>query len=105
MKRVIKSYEKLDANLLALFQKSYPEGITAGSILTFQDHLGRRFKGVELVAEDTVYLIKLDEMLRSTFTEVEEKEEPEEEFDREDGPDSADDDDYTEDASFEGIDD
>lgn len=102
MKKVIKSYEKMDANLLALLQKQYPEGINPGIIITFQDHTGKRFKGVELLDEaaETVYLIKLDEMLRSTFTESEEKEETEEDYDREDAPDSDSDDDGFEDSSF-----
>jgi hypothetical protein len=106
MKKVIKSYEKLDVAMLALFQRQFPEGISPGIILTFQDHTGKRFKGVELVDDesDTVYLIKLDEMLRSTFTEAEEKEETDEDFEREDSPDSDGDDDNFDD-SFEGIDD
>jgi hypothetical protein len=104
MKRVIKSYEKMDANLQALFLKHYPEGVSAGSILTFQDHTGKRFKGVEIIEDDTMYLIKLDDLLRATFTESPEKEETEEDFDREESPDSDSDDDYAED-SFEGIDD
>jgi hypothetical protein len=106
MKKVIKSYEKLDATMLALLQKQFPEGINPGVMLTFQDHTGKRFKGVELLDEDseTIYLIKLDEMLRSSFSVVEEKEEPEEDFDREDGPESEGDDENLDD-SFEGIDD
>jgi hypothetical protein len=107
MKKVIKSYEKLDAAMLALLQKQYPEGVNPGVMLTFQDHTGKRFKGVELVDEeaDTVYLIKLDEMLRSAFTaEPEEKEETDEDFEREGNPDSDGDDDNFDD-SFEGIDD
>ncbi len=106
MKKVIKSYEKLDAAMLALFQKQFPDGVTPAVILTFQDHTGKRFKGVELVDEDTdtMYLIKLDEMLRSIFTEPEEKEEPSEDFDREDSPDG-DSEDENMDEPFEGIDD
>ena len=106
MKKVIKSYEKLDSHLLGLLQNQFPEGISPGVILTFQDHTGKRFKGVELLDEeaDTTYLIKLDEMLRTTFSAVEEKEEPEEDFDREDGPEGDAEDDNLDD-SFEGIDD
>lgn len=106
MKKVIKSYEKLDAAMLALLQKQFPEGISPGVILTFQDHTGKRFKGVEVVDEeaDSIYLIKLDGMLRSAFTEPEEKEENDEDFDREDNPD-ADGDDENLDEPFEGIDD
>jgi hypothetical protein len=105
MKRVIKSYEKMEPALQALFLKQYPDGVSAGSILTFQDHTGKRFKGVELLDEDTMYLIKLDELLKSTFSEPEEKEEQDEDFEREDSPDAEGDDDYNDDASFEGIDD
>jgi hypothetical protein len=107
MKRVIKSYEKMDAALQALFLKHYPEGVSAGSILTFQDHTGKRFKGVEIIEEDTMYLIKLDELLKSTYTETPEKEETEEgDFEREESPESDGDDDYgSDDSSFEGIDD
>lgn len=109
MKRVIKTYEKMDANLQALFIKQFPEGISLGIVLTFQDHTGKRFKGVELLDADadTLYLVKLDDYIRANFTEAEEKEEPAEgeEFEREDGPDAEGDDDYEEDASFEGIDD
>ncbi|MFN8396089.1 MAG: hypothetical protein U0176_15745 [Bacteroidia bacterium] len=104
MKRVIKSYEKMDAALQALFLQQYPEGVSAGSILTFQDHTGKRFKGVEIIYEDTMYLIKLDDMLRATFTESDEKEETDEDFEREESPESDGDDDYSED-SFDGIDD
>jgi hypothetical protein len=109
MKRVIKSYEKMDAATQALFVKQFPEGVSPGMVLTFQDHTGKRFKGVELLDEEaqTLYLVKLDEYIRANFTEVEEKEEPAEgeDFEREDGPDAEGDDDYQDDASFEGIDD
>jgi hypothetical protein len=108
MKKVIKSYEKLDAAMLALLQKQFPEGVNPGVILTFQDHTGKRFKGVELLDEEneTVYLIKLDEMLRSTFTaEPEEKEETDEDYEREGSDPEGDSDDDNFDDSFEGIDD
>lgn len=104
MKRVIKSYEKMDAPLQALFLKQFPEGVSAGMILTFQDHTGKRFKGVELIDGETMYLIKLDDMLRANFSEGDEKEEPEEEYDREENPDSDSDDDYNDD-NFDSVDD
>ena len=109
LKRVIKTYEKMDANLQALFLKQFPEGVSPGTVLTFQDHTGKRFKGVELLDEEaeTLYLVKLDDYLRANFAETEEKEEPAEgeDFEREDSPDAEGDDDYNEDAGFEGIDD
>jgi hypothetical protein len=110
MKRVIKSYEKMDATLQALFIKQFPDGVSPGIVLAFQDHTGKRFKGVELIDEDseTLYLVKLDDYLRANFSESEEKEEPAEgeDFERgEEGPDADADDDYQDDATFEGIDD
>lgn len=100
MKRVIKSYEKMDSALRVLLQKAYPDGINADVILTFQDHTGKRFKGLELVNEDTIYLIKLDEMLRSAFADADDKDDTDDDFDDDEGPDGD-----KLDDSFEGVDD
>ncbi|MFM2377057.1 MAG: hypothetical protein RLZZ165_2154 [Bacteroidota bacterium] len=109
MKRIIKTYEKMDAHLQALFLHQYPEAISPGIVLTFQDHTGKRFKGLELLdaENDTLYLVKMDDYLRANFTETEEKEAGGENdgFEREENPDAEREDDFEDDPSFEGIDD
>ena len=57
-KRVIKKFELLAADMLALVKERYPEGYE-DSLITFQTPKGEIEVGLPLETEDTYYLIKM----------------------------------------------
>jgi hypothetical protein len=66
-KRIIKKFEQLSAELLALVKKTYPDGFE-DSLITFQTPGGELASGLPLETEDTYYLIR---MPKSTLPEEE----------------------------------
>jgi len=57
-KRIIKKFEQLPAELLALVKKEYPDGFE-DSLITFQTPGGELASGLPLETEDTYYLIRM----------------------------------------------
>lgn len=57
-KRIIKKFELLSSDLLALVNEEYPEGFE-DNVITFQLHTGELARGVPLETEDARYLIRL----------------------------------------------
>jgi DNA-directed RNA polymerase subunit delta len=57
-KRIIKRFEHLPEDLLALVKKEYPDGYE-DSLITFQTMTGELASGLPLETEDTVYLIRM----------------------------------------------
>ena len=67
--RIIKKFEQLSAEMLALLKKEYPDGYE-DSLITFQTPKGTLEVGLPLETEDTYYLIK---MPKSSLPEEEEE--------------------------------
>ncbi len=57
-KRIIKKYELLSPELLALVKKEYPDGYE-DNLITFQTLTGELAMGLPLETEDTYYLIRM----------------------------------------------
>jgi hypothetical protein len=57
-KRIIKKFEQLSADMIALVKKTYPDGYEE-SLITFQTPKGELEIGLPLETEDTYYLIKM----------------------------------------------
>ncbi len=57
-KRIIKKFEQLSAELIALVKKEYPDGFE-DSLITFQTPGGELASGLPLETEDTYYLIRM----------------------------------------------
>ena len=57
-KRIIKKFEQLPDDLLALVKIEYPDGYE-DNLITFQTPMGELATGLPLETEDTYYLIKM----------------------------------------------
>lgn len=60
MKRVIKNYATLSPELRQILMTTFPEGITAKDVISFKDVKGNRLHGVEIITDDTLYLIRVE---------------------------------------------
>lgn len=60
MKRVIKNYATLGPELRQVLMTTFPEGITAKDVISFKDVKGNRLHGVEIIIDDTLYLIRVE---------------------------------------------
>lgn len=88
MKRIIKNYATLTPELRQLLDAKFPDGITAKDVVSFKDVKGNRLHGVEVLTEDTLYLIKVEGILERVAAAAEdgdEWEEPNEESEDWDG--------------------
>lgn len=65
MKRVIKDYKSIGLELFQLLVKSYPDGIDQDDLIRFTTPNGDKILAVELITEDTIYLIKMDQELQA----------------------------------------
>ncbi|SNR15786.1 hypothetical protein [Tenacibaculum jejuense] len=63
MKRVIVTYEKLTTNILDLLVEKYPYGYDFDDIISFKNAKGETVKAVEVIANDTTYLVKISSQL------------------------------------------
>ena len=92
-KRIIKKFEQLPAELLALVKREYPDGFE-DSLITFQTATGELASGLPLETDDTFYLIR---MPKSAVPDDEEEEDSDsgntENFENLDSLEIADDDD------------
>jgi hypothetical protein len=60
MKRVIKNYATLSPELRQILMTTFPEGITSKDVISFKDVKGNRLHGVEIITDDTLYLIRVE---------------------------------------------
>jgi hypothetical protein len=60
MKRVIKNYATLSPELRQIVTATFPEGITSKDVISFKDVKGNRLHGVEIITDDTLYLIRVE---------------------------------------------
>ncbi|MBN1951225.1 MAG: hypothetical protein JW801_08470 [Bacteroidales bacterium] len=57
-KRIIKKFEQLSDELLALIRQEYPDGFD-DNLITFQTPTGELASGLTLETDDTYYLIRM----------------------------------------------
>ncbi|HDZ07303.1 hypothetical protein LCGC14_0117960 [marine sediment metagenome] len=82
LNRVIVDFKKLTPEVLKLLVDRYPDGYDDRNIITFRNSQGERIEAVEVLTEDTKYLVKISAKLEYTM----------ENYDEDDYEDFADDD-------------
>lgn len=69
LKRVIVDFKKLTPEVLRLTVERYPEGYGDNDIISFKNASGERIEAVEVLTEDTKYLVKISEKLEKTMAD------------------------------------
>jgi len=72
LKRVIVDFKKLTPEVLKLLVERYPDGYDDRNIITFKNAQGERVEAVEVLTEDTKYLVKISAKLEYTMENYDE---------------------------------
>ena len=72
LKRVIVDFKKLTPEVLKLLVEKYPDGYDDDNIITFKNSHGERVEAVEVLTEDTKYLVKISAKLEKTMANYDE---------------------------------
>lgn len=67
LKRVIVDFKKLTPEILALLVARYPDGYDESEIISFRNHHDEIIEAVEVLTEDTKYLVKVSTTLALTM--------------------------------------
>lgn len=67
LKRVIVDFKKLTPEVLKLLVERYPDGYDDRNIISFRNANGERVEAVEVLTEDTKYLVKISAKLEYTM--------------------------------------
>ncbi|MBM1105491.1 hypothetical protein JQC67_04985 [Aurantibacter crassamenti] len=67
LKKVIVDFKKLTPEVLKLTVERYPDGYDDDDIISFRNAHGERIEAVEVLTEDTKYLVKISEKLEYTM--------------------------------------
>ncbi|TDQ32548.1 hypothetical protein [Zeaxanthinibacter enoshimensis] len=73
LKRVIVDFKKLTPEVLKLLVERYPDGYDDRNIITFKNAQGERIQAVEVLTEDTKYLVKISQKLEITMANYDEE--------------------------------
>lgn len=82
LKRVIVDFKKLTPEVLKLLVERYPDGYDDRNIISFKNAQGERVQAVEVLTDDTKYLVKISAKLEITMANYDE--EDYEDFDADD---------------------
>ena len=82
LKRVIVDFKKLTPEILAMLVDQFPDGYGDNDIVSFKNAKNELVEAVELVTEDTKYLVKVSAKLEITMDNY--NEEDYEDFDDDD---------------------
>ncbi|MFT7119116.1 MAG: hypothetical protein ACI9IZ_001243 [Nonlabens sp.] len=63
MKNVIVDYKKLTPEVLAMLVEKFPDGYGDDDVITFKNHKYETIEAVEVITEDTKYLVKISKRL------------------------------------------
>ena len=72
LKRVIVDFKKLTPEVLKLLVERYPDGYDDRNIISFRNANGERVEAVEVLTEDTKYLVKISAKLEYTMENYDE---------------------------------
>ena len=72
LKRVIVDFKKLTPEVLKLLVERYPDGYDDRNIISFRNASGERVEAVEVLTEDTKYLVKISAKLEYTMENYDE---------------------------------
>ena len=73
LKRVIVDFKKLTPEVLKLLVDKYPDGYGDNEIIAFRNSHGERIEAVEVLTEDTKYLVKISAKLEYTMANYDEE--------------------------------
>jgi hypothetical protein len=82
LKRVIVDFRKLTPEVLKLLVEEYPDGYDDRDIISFKNAHGDKIEAVEVLTDDTKYLVKISAKLEVTMANYDEDDY--EEFDDDD---------------------
>jgi len=72
LKRVIVDFKKLTPEILALLVSKYPDGYDDDDIVSFKNQHNELIEAVEIITEDTKYLVKISTKLEMTMENYDE---------------------------------
>ena len=72
LKKVIVDFKKLTPEVLKLTVEKYPDGYDDNDIISFRNASGERVEAVEVLTDDTKYLIKVSAKLEYTMENYDE---------------------------------
>jgi hypothetical protein len=72
LKRVIVDFKKLTPEILAMLVEKYPDGYDDDDIVTFKNQHNEIIEAVEIITEDTKYLVKVSTKLEVTMENYDE---------------------------------
>lgn len=72
LNRVIVDFKKLTPEVLKLLVERYPDGYDDRNIISFRNAQGERIEAVEVLTEDTKYLVKISAKLEYTMENYDE---------------------------------
>lgn len=67
LKRVIVDFKKLTPEILALLVEKYPDGYDDDHVISFKNQHNELIEAVEVITEDTKYLVKVSTKLEVTM--------------------------------------
>lgn len=67
LRKVIVDFKKLTPEVLKLTVERYPDGYDDRYIISFRNGYGERIEAVEVLTDDTKYLVKISEKLEYTM--------------------------------------
>ncbi|NJB36471.1 hypothetical protein [Croceivirga sp. JEA036] len=73
LKRVIVDFKKLTPEVLKLLVEAYPDGYDYTDIISFRNAAGEKVECVEVLTEDTKYLVKISSKLEKTMANYDEE--------------------------------
>jgi hypothetical protein len=72
LKRVIVDFKKLTPEILALLVEKYPDGYDDDQIISFRNQHNELIEAVEVITDDTKYLVKVSTKLAVTMENYDE---------------------------------
>lgn len=73
LKRVIVDFKKLTPEVLKLLVEKYPDGYDDRDIVSFRNSKNETVEAVEVLTEDTKYLVKISAKLEHTMANYDEE--------------------------------
>jgi len=71
-KRIIVDFKKLTPEILALVVEKFPDGYDHSDIISFKNSKNELVKAVEIITDDTKYLVKVSERLEKVMENYDE---------------------------------
>lgn len=72
LKRVIVDFKKLTPEILAMVVDKYPDGYDDRHIIKFKNATNQTIQAVEIITEDTKYLVKISARLEKVMEDYDE---------------------------------